>query len=307
MNKIKNNKKLLIKIIVGVLILIIIIFGTTSLTKYFDIKKKKDNFKEEKYYCRKSVNNNLYRAELNSIDYTTVKVYIEENHNNISNAPDNLKDFFNDVCDAQKYAAKDRQIDYIHKCGDSKDTIKYTYIGSMQEAITQLEDDEYECYTIKKNGNLLSKIKNKYWCNYRKHKYYFTFDENHATENGNIYQTEYNYSIDNNTIIIHQNSYDIKYTYNEEKNILVEDGSSNDYLFECETPEENYSVSVKYYYDGKLNSNMPKSGFYKDDEYKFNHVECSDGITATFDENRRMLFPSENKKSECIVYFDKLN
>ncbi len=146
----ENIKRLLIKIIVGVLILIIIIFGTISLTKYFDIKKKKDNFKEEKYYCRKSVNNNLYRAELNSIDYTTVKVYIEENHNNVSNAPDNLKAFFNDVCNAQKYASKDRQIDYIHKCGDNKDTIKYTYIGSMQEAITQLEDDEYECYTIKK-------------------------------------------------------------------------------------------------------------------------------------------------------------
>ena len=88
---------------------------------------------------------------------------------------------------------------------------------------------------------------------------------------------------------------------------MVEDSVFNDYLFECEYADEYYSlVKVEYYYDNRSYTMMPKSGFYNEDEYKFNRVECTNGVTATFDEERKMLFPSENIKSECVVYFDNL-
>jgi len=197
-------------------------------------------------------------------------------------------------------------VNFSYKCGDKKDTISYTYMGTMNEALKQLEDDKFECYTIEKNEKLQEKIKNKNWCNYRQYKYYFVFDTM-ARQSFGSSEYEYEYSIIDNSIIIHDSSYDTKYTYDEGKNILVKDSSFGDYLFECETPEENYNlVKTKYYYDKKLETIMPKSGFYHDDEYKFNRVECTNGVVATFDSDRKMLFPNKNKKSECIVYFDNL-
>lgn len=303
---IKRNIQPIFKIFFILIAIICVLFLIFSISKTLKIKKLKKDFVEETYYCRKSTGNYLHKAELNSIDFTSIKVHIEENHSDTSKSPDNLKEFFDEVCETQKYAYGENQINYTYECGDKKDIINYTYVGTMNDALNQLKTDGYECYTIEKSDDLLNKVKNKNWCNYRQYKYFYTFDEM-AIKNVGSLTYEYSYSTIDNMIIIYNGSYDTKYTYDEEKNILIEDSSFGDYLFECETPEELYSlIKEKYYYDGKLNTNMPKSGFYKDDEYKFNRVECDNGITATFDINRKMLFPNENKKAECIIYFDNL-
>jgi len=308
----KNLKKKLplakksIIIVISIIAIVAIISLISSISKMIKINELKENFVEETYYCRKHNGSYLHQAELNSVDFTSVKVHIEKNHNDTSKSPDSLKEFLDKTCDSLKYAYKENQIDYKYNCGDKQDTINYTYVGTMNDALKQLEDDGFNCYTIEKSNDLLNKVKNKNWCNYRRNKFYFTFDEMAIQSFGSLTR-EYEFSMKDNTITIHADSYDTKYTYDEEKNILIEDSVFSDYLFECETPELTDSlVRVNYYYDGKKNTIMPKSGFYNEDEYKFNRAECNNGITATFDEDRKMLFASENKQAECNVYFDNL-
>jgi len=300
MISININKIKIPLILIGVIIIIIIVLSMSTSPKNEAV------FEEETFYCRRSSGGFLHKAELNSKDFNSVKVYIEENHNDISNFPDSFKETYDGYCDVLKYSYKENQIDFSYKCGDKKDIIQYNYVGSMKDAVKQLEDDGYECYTIEKNGKLQDIIKDKKWCNYRMYQFYYTFDEIAVKSYGSL-DFEYSYSVNDNTITIHDDSYDITYTYDEEKNILVEDSSFNDYLFECDSLDNNYPlVKVEYYYDNRSYTIMPKSGFYNEDEYKFNHVECNNGVTATFDENRKMLFPSENIKSECVVYFDNV-
>ena len=279
-----------------------------TLTLFF-IVGCNDNYKEEtlveeKYYCRNSSGNYLTKAEVTTLKNKLTYVYIEQNHSSVSNMPDNLKDFINETCDVLKYTYNDKQSNYKYKCGDTKNIIEYNYNDNVKNTIKYLESEEFKCYTVSKDNEILEKIKNKTWCNYRRNRFSYTFDE-FATSIQNSYISKREYSIIENKIIIHDNSYDIEYIYDEETNTLRKN-VLDDYLFECDDVEYSPRAKIIYYYDNKENNSMPKSGFYSTDEYKFNKIVCDNGVIGTYDEDRRMVFTDKDEKTTCTVYFDKV-
>ncbi|MGN1370676.1 MAG: hypothetical protein ACI4XM_00135 [Candidatus Coprovivens sp.] len=296
-NKKKNNH-LPIKICICIVVVVILIFVILKIFHTSD--NSVENLDYTVNYCINT--KEKYLSQFNVIEKNRVKVNIKHYNNLTEDAPDTLKDFVEKVCDIQKYG-DENQIDYSYKCGYGLDLEEYTYIGTLEDVKKQFEDEESYCYTLDKDEETQKIIENKKWCNYYSYKYFITFDNDIATRKQGSFINKYNYSTNGNKIILYDNFSKYEYTYNEEKNI-IEEKILGDYFFECENEEEDYNlVRELYNYDGKTDRLAPNRF---NNKYKFNHVECSNGITATYDEDRKMLFPSENKSSECIIYFDNI-
>lgn len=302
---IKNNNNkwfIIFGVTIGSLLIIgIIIMAILKKIEY-------DNFKPEYYQCRGS---NKY-AEVNSISPKETNVTITKDHNDLSGLTGKLKEFMDDYCDNGSLFAKEKQVNYRLKCGDTQDTIEYIYTGKIDGAIKQLEDDEFECIQrIASNSPYLNELKKNYWCEYNKKGktyYYYTFNDTIAEKyyqlTGKSY-LDYTYYLNDDKLTFATKSYDYNYEYDASQKKYYEEDNSSHYLELCSKPETFEDVKTKYYIKSYGNNYSNRYYVSRYDNYKVTKIECTNGNSGTWNEELWDFIPEKNIDSTCEIYFDK--
>jgi len=282
--------------------IILVIACSIILLNLSGCKKEIDDqdFVSQEVSCLKS----NHEATLKSI--SSYKVDIKEVYKIPSGTSDNLKDFY---CEAETLNIKGEYGGTVN-CSNSRITSKYTYLGSINEAMELLENDGYKCFLNEgNNSEYLDNILNKKWCNYYQYNYYYTFDENnkaYQTYTSTDYDKEY--FMQNDMLTINEGTYQTVYKYNPTNNRLEKFNTysntieENDYLYECNGVESYNLVKVRYVVDDgyeQYSSPYP----YKKEYVKY---KCTNGNSGTWDDDAWKFTPKKNIKSECTVYFKEI-